>query len=142
MGDMCRAELAEVLTHPHRDVLALIRERRLLIDAMQARRREHFAVEPFRERRRLDVARVVRVVLSAGANHGVDDRRVRQRAVGGDAHHDIGVVLASRLHVTAQHVVLRTSCEPCSRLERERSHRVVTPQVSRGHDDSIDKRSP
>ena len=73
---------------------------------MQARAREDLAVVSLRIRRRLDVARVVGVIAAPGADDGVDDRGIGQRTVGGDAHDDVGVVLARRQHVAGQHIVL------------------------------------
>ena len=104
--DIGEPEALGMAPDERRDVLALRPESRLARGRLERFDREHLRVEPVGIGRRMYVADIVHAGTPGGVlgKHAARDRRIQERAVGGDPHDGFGIRLAGRKAKPVEHV--------------------------------------
>ena len=121
-----------------RDVLAIVALVSLPPRLSERAAAEDFDVESVREGRHQRIADVIDAALSEFLDNGVDELRVDQRAIPGDANDDLGVDQRGGLMVAIEHVVFAALVQHISQVADELGQGFVARILRRGDHDLVD----
>ena len=118
-------------------MLAVRRQHGFAVRLLEAGEPHHLYIQAIRKGRRKTVGDIVVRAGTKVTNHLIDERRIRQRAIPGQTHNDIGLIRPCRLHHAPQHVVEASAATRNIPLATRRGEDIVDRIRAGSDDDNI-----